>query len=484
MPTRTNLCPNPSMKNDVTGWFGPGGTWVRTTTANAGLPRTTAFGGPNAGNVVGPRITVTPGLTYVFSAYLYSSVASSFSVLMDFYAAGAFHSSSTSVPYSVGAGTVTRVNTGPVTIPAGVDQALLNHFGLDGAGEVTATLYEQTTEMLSFFDGDSLNAVWNGTVGNSTSTLTTTATTQTASDSFTLSESATQATGTFGSDSATLSESAKLEFGQSASDSAVLSELALLVTMEYDDLRGRVRISAMGFGPSVIRAVVYAKAQNEARFTEIRGGRIAIVGGAFSRPIDHYEFAAGRSTQYKIVALSSASNAPDVVVQESIVTRVDDLQEVWLKVIANPYLNRKITLTGWGEITREARQGVFNVIGRPDPVVVTDVHSSRRTTITALANDDQETSGLDFALSLGAPVFLQVPTHCALPSMYAVVGNYGHDRTAPRSHQQMFQIPLTEVAPPPLSVLGATMTVQRLVDLYPTVQDVLNAYNTVKEVLD
>lgn len=467
MSTRVNLCSNPSLKNDATGWFGPTTptAWARITTST-GLPRTTAFAGTSAGNLSPARGNCTPGLTYRLSGYVKntSAITQNFIVNVGWFTAGAFTSSSTNVPVTLAAGAITRVDTGAVVAPPGVDQMLLNFTSLDGAGEITGLLYEQTSALLPFFDGDSTNAVWNGTNGNSTSTLTVVDKT--------------------GSDTFTLGESSRRDIDGVSGDSVGFMESSFLVTLAYDDLRGRVRISAFGFDDSVIRAVVYAKVENEPRFSPIRGGSIDLVDGDFPRPVDHYEFAAGISTQYKIVGLSSTADEDDVIVQESVLTRQDNLEEVWLKFIAMPFLNRKITLTGWGDVSRQSRNGEFNVIGRVDPVVVTDVHNSRRTTITVLTRDAQETEELDLALSQGAPVYLHVPTHCALRTMYAVVGDISYRRIAPRSHRSLFEIALTEVSAPPLSLVGATMTCQLLLNTYATCQEVLDNYDTCQEVVN
>lgn len=453
-------------------------------TSARSLPRGTAFVGITAGNAVAPKIGVTAGNTYVFSTYVYTSVASTFLAGMDFYISGAYNSSSTPVSYTVGAGTITRVSTGPITIPVGINEGVLAVNGLDGPSEITAALYEQTSTLDDYFDGDSVGAVWDGTAGNSSSTLTTTDVPKSGSDSFTLTESATRSADPFVIDEAALSETGAVAATTSGSDSAALSELTLLVTLTYDDRRGRVRIEAHGFSGSVTRAVIYSKAGNRSTFTELRGGRVAVSGGSFSRPVDDYEFAPNVPTTYKIVGLSSPENSPDVIVQQSTVVRHDELEQTWLKFIAMPFLNRKITLTDWGPIGRASRNSRYDIVGRPEPVVVTDVHSSREVTVSLFTTDNNETLALDVALSQGAPIFLHIPTHCPLPTMYAAVGSYSYARTAIRADRAMFEITLTEVAAPPPSVTGAAVTWQILLNQHATWQEVLDAYSSWREVMD
>src|SRR6185295_1075647 len=163
---RTNLCPNPSLKNDATGWFG-GGTRV---TGSTGMARSTAY--QNAGNETTlPRGSVTAGLTYRFSAYVKGTGGgSSGNANINWYSGGSYLSSSPGQGWSVTTGNVTRVESGAQTAPVGADQGLLNITGVDAQIQVTAVLYEQTSSLFEFFDGDSGGCSWTGTSGNSTST--------------------------------------------------------------------------------------------------------------------------------------------------------------------------------------------------------------------------------------------------------------------------------------------------------------------------
>jgi hypothetical protein len=163
---RVNLCPNPALKNDATGYFG-GGTRVTGVTS---MLRTTGYQNANNESTL-PRGTVTAGLTYRFSAYIKGTGgASSGNANINWYSGGAYLASSPGQGWSVTTGTVTRVESGAQVAPAGADQGLLNITGVDAQVQITAVLYEQTSSILAFFDGDDANCAWNGTNGNSTST--------------------------------------------------------------------------------------------------------------------------------------------------------------------------------------------------------------------------------------------------------------------------------------------------------------------------
>lgn len=163
---RTNLCPNPGLKNDATGFFG-GGTRV---TGATGMVRTTAY--QNAGNESTlPRGTVTAGLTYRYSAYIKGTGgASSGNANINWYAGGTYLSSAPGQGWVVTTGNVTRVESGAQVAPAGATQGLLNISGVDAQIQVTGILYEQTSNLFEFFDGDTGGCSWVGTDGSSTST--------------------------------------------------------------------------------------------------------------------------------------------------------------------------------------------------------------------------------------------------------------------------------------------------------------------------
>jgi hypothetical protein len=163
---RTNLCPNPSLANDATGWFGGG---VRVT-GSTGMSRATAFQNAGATTTL-PRATVTAGLTYRFSAYVKGTGGgSSGNVNINWYSGGAYLASAPGQGWTVTTGQVARIESGAQVAPAGADQALLNITGVDAQIQVTAVLYEQTSSLFEFFDGDSGGCSWTGTSGNSTST--------------------------------------------------------------------------------------------------------------------------------------------------------------------------------------------------------------------------------------------------------------------------------------------------------------------------
>jgi len=121
---------------------------------------------------------------------------------------------------------------------------------------------------------------------------------------------------------------------------------------------------------------------------------------------------------------------------------------------------------------------VFDVQGRSDPVVVSDVHSSRRFTIRVKTETTSETEALDHALRQGLPCYLQVPASINAPSVYAVIGDYSFEPPALKSARNVWTIPLTEVSAPPASIVSPNATWQQVLDLYPSWEALMDAVPT------
>jgi hypothetical protein len=116
-------------------------------------------------------------------------------------------------------------------------------------------------------------------------------------------------------------------------------------------------------------------------------------------------------------------------------------------------------------------------------VAVTDVHGSRRITVTLRTGTQDEADRLDDALSQGRPLFLHVPADVALPSVYAVAGDYAASRPSKLTAVRYWQVALIEVSPPPASASAPPTTWQNILDSYNTWQDVIDAYLTWQDVV-
>lgn len=257
--------------------------------------------------------------------------------------------------------------------------------------------------------------------------------------------------------------------------------MAISITSTYDDSTGYVKLNATGFNNSVVRAAVTSKTDTDQVFSPVRGGKVAVASNAFVSPVSDFEFAPNVATTYKVTGYSSQDDSS--VVESATYIRLDDLDQIWMKFVGSPYLNQKVILTGWGDVSRKSRNGIFQVTSRRDPVLVVDQHTTRSVTINLRSMSVQDTTALDLALSAGVSIFLHVPLTCALPTLYAAVGDYSYARPSQRSLISNFTIPLTEVAKPSLAITNSVKTFQTILTQNATYQVLLNNFPTYQAVL-
>lgn len=475
MATRTNLATNPALKVNSTGWYGY--TGAARVTGLTGMPRTTGFSNPAGGGAVTPQATVTAGQTATLSVYIKPQASGTVTYGIDWRSSTTgYLSSTTAQTLAVTAGNVYRIQVSG-TVVTNANRALLTVLFPAGTLVITAFLAEQAAGPAQpYFDGDSTGevsgwvAAWTGTSGNSTSTLT-------FSDVSALVPFAAQTMTGLGVLRTT--GTGLVSFGP------MTIFTGLIVTASYDPRRGRVRVFGSGWPPAAVRTVTYHRQVGTSRWTEVRGGRVPVTGGEFARIVDDYEYTASAAMEYRVVGLSSPENTTDVVVQEKIITvDLTAVRDTWLKFIASPHRNLPIQLVGWSEIERPARLALYEVKGRRDPIAVTDVHGARRVTIELRTTTTADGDALDEALSAGFPALLHLPSGIALSSMYCVVGDYQWSRPARRSLIRRWSVQITEVSPPPPSIVGVGRTWQTILDQYASWGELLDTFGTWQEVVD
>jgi hypothetical protein len=485
---RRNLSTNPSLKTttagNATSWTSTPAGYARQTGVT-GMDRTTGFGGSGAIDVVtSPRFAAVAGQQYMASVQVKTGGSNTFKLLINWYSgttdSGTFLSNSGTTSFTVN-GTA-RCEIGPFTAPTGAGAGYLRIIELDATTvTLAAVLVEQTsTSGQSYFDGDTTGASWEGTSGNSTSVI------LTASDSWTFTDAGSRvatASGPAAGDAVSFTETATIVASSTSADYVTWSDSAMILSCDYDPRRGRNRISARGLPTAGVRAIVESRKENRSAWLQVRGGKVGLSGGAFIRTVDDYEFAAGQATTYRIRVLSTPENVPEVTLSAVTVTLPATNPGVWLKFIVQPALNQQVQLIDWGEIARPTRVTLYDVVGRTDPVAVTDVHGSRRITVTLRTSTNDEAERLDDALSQGRPLFLHVPANVALPSVYAVAGDYAASRPSKTTQVRFWQVALIEVSPPPPSAVAPPTTWQNILDSYGTWQEVIDAFPTWQDVV-
>lgn len=159
---------------------------------------------------------------------------------------------------------------------------------------------------------------------------------------------------------------------------------------------------------------------------------------------------------------------------------------VWIKNPQRPSQNFAATVTDISDITRPSRVGVFEIVRRTLPVVVTDVQGSRRFALTITVDNLADAVAMDQKLATGNILLIQAPAaNCVVPTMYAAItGDVRQYRNSKRTTRRYFEIPLTECAEPGNTTAGDTILWSDVIATYATWADVIAAKATWSDLID
>jgi hypothetical protein len=245
------------------------------------------------------------------------------------------------------------------------------------------------------------------------------------------------------------------------------------LTGTYESTLSRIRLTGTTLGASATYAV-FDRTTDGIWYTTVRGGSSVPV-SAQTAKLDDYEFPAGPAITYRV----RSYNASNVLQATATVVVTQDLADVWVKVPARPFLNRAVEASVNVEVTRQARGGVFPVLGRSFPIAVSDVRGSRQFELRVRTSTATQHRDVDLLLASGEPIYLHVPsTNTRLPSGYFVIGDTTEEPTGRYLYEREFTLPVTEIAAPGPDVVGASSTWQSVISAYATWQNVINAQTT------
>lgn len=240
----------------------------------------------------------------------------------------------------------------------------------------------------------------------------------------------------------------------------------MAINVTFDPVLSRVQIVGTGLaaGPALFRRSI----NGGLTWTVVRGGEaVAVTGG--NAHLDDYEFVPNVVNSYEIDDGALLWGFDFTPTQAT----------VWLKSITRPFLNRPVAVVEHTDITLPARNGVFPIIGRSNPVAVTDVRLARQWQMTIKADTLEDADAIEVVLAGGDPMFLQVPEDGRdIPGGYVVVGDALRRRFGHVSQRRWFDLPCTTVAAPGPGVVGSTATWATLIAEYGTWLDVLTAFGT------
>lgn len=86
-----------------------------------------------------------------------------------------------------------------------------------------------------------------------------------------------------------------------------------------------------------------------------------------------------------------------------------NVKPYWLMNPARPGQNIRVEITGFSEINNAGRTGIFEIVGRSAPVIISDIMESNSFEFTIDAATKAEAKEIAGRLALGDPMFLLVP---------------------------------------------------------------------------
>jgi hypothetical protein len=239
----------------------------------------------------------------------------------------------------------------------------------------------------------------------------------------------------------------------------------MALTPTFDATLSRVRLA--GTALTGAATAKFERSANGIYWTTVRGGS-AVPVSSNTANLDDYEFVPGATNYYRVTAGSNVFPANLVPAQTG----------VWFKSITRPFLNRSVKLTSHGDITRPARNGVFDIVGRSYPVAVTDLRLSRRWNMTVKCETVSDADALELVFASGDPIYIQTDGQYDIPGGYVVLGDVTRRRYGTVSQRRWFDMGVTEVAAPGPNVVGTTVTWDLLMAAYGSWNAILAAFGT------
>lgn len=167
--SRQNLCPNPALAVDLTGWNADA-TLSRVDVTGEGFPRNWAGRRTGSGPLRSALATVAAGTVYTASGYVRSSASGSGQWFITWLDAGQNFIANSTGASTFPAGSVFR----PSLTDTAPDGAAFARFAIQppdaaSTAEMTAVLIEASSSLGSYADGETAGWKWDGADGLSTS---------------------------------------------------------------------------------------------------------------------------------------------------------------------------------------------------------------------------------------------------------------------------------------------------------------------------
>lgn len=199
---------------------------------------------------------------------------------------------------------------------------------------------------------------------------------------------------------------------------AVTTSDVSAIATTADDANGRILVVVDRSGSAWDFVEVQRSVDSGTTWEYVRGGEYVVpattslwsTGDASNFDIYDYELANGTTAIYRARATRIVSDVPitGAWVESTPAISWSSATAIWLKAPDDPTLNKTVKFQVVPEPSFDRPQGVFGVIGRPNPVVISDVLSGGAGTLLFQTADDTEMDAM-FAL-LRESVLLLHPT--------------------------------------------------------------------------
>jgi hypothetical protein len=205
------------------------------------------------------------------------------------------------------------------------------------------------------------------------------------------------------------------------------------VTATADSTNARIGLSVFqSTTPAWDHVVVERSNDDGATWVGVRNGDVDIAVGDTLALYD-YESGNGETVVYRAQAqrTSTTGGLTQVTVSPWSLSSTPtswSSTSVWLKSPVFPGFNTTIRLGAFGTFTRSISRGVFPIVGRSRPVVVSDVRQGLEGQMTVAVRSVAELNAIRFMSDVSATVLLQTPPSYNFGSKYLALGDEHEDR--------------------------------------------------------
>jgi hypothetical protein len=204
-------------------------------------------------------------------------------------------------------------------------------------------------------------------------------------------------------------------------------------------------VSITAGGLSGITSLSITRSDPDGSTAPVRSATAVATGGASTLAFFDFEAPLDQSVTY---TLTPSVGSP---VTSSAITIVTNGSTFWLKNVAQEALSRTVEVAGMSAIRRPSNTlATYHVLGRKNPVIISDVRGGRVGTMTLTAPTLAQTRDLLALLGPGTPLLFQAPASTGFEDMYFTVTGDVEETWLGTAGNPVhgFSIPFTEVDAP------------------------------------